>query len=369
MVDVGDDPGRGGRRGRADRPSGRRRGDGEEWAERLGTIAYEIVCGIGPRAPRVYARWQPGPSRRRPGHGGRRHRGGRGVRGRAGRGPAPPRAGRPGCRRRARAADGQICSLPSHDGGSINVMSRGEGPPIVLSHGVTLSVRTWVKQMEDAARRRASGSSRSTTAATASRPSVITGTRSTRSPTTCARSSRGSTCTTWCSSVTRWVASRCRCCACASPRSSPSGWPASCCSRRWPRPTSAATGASPRRWSGSRRRSRTLAAARARELGLLVCRLGFGRHPQPSHVELTRQMILACDPGDPSRRRRRCCSVSISPRSLPKIAVPTLVIGGTADLVTPPAESRRIAGLVPGARLEMLEGARPHADARAHRER
>ncbi len=42
----------------------------------------------------------------------------------------------------------EIRSLPSHDGGSINVISRGEGPPIVLSHGVTLSVRTWVKQME-----------------------------------------------------------------------------------------------------------------------------------------------------------------------------------------------------------------------------
>ena len=26
----------------------------DEWAERLDTIAYEIVCGIGPRVPRVY---------------------------------------------------------------------------------------------------------------------------------------------------------------------------------------------------------------------------------------------------------------------------------------------------------------------------
>jgi alanine racemase len=26
----------------------------EDWAERLGTIAYEIVCGIGPRVPRTY---------------------------------------------------------------------------------------------------------------------------------------------------------------------------------------------------------------------------------------------------------------------------------------------------------------------------
>ncbi|MCU1491391.1 MAG: alanine racemase, partial [Acidimicrobiaceae bacterium] len=25
----------------------------EEWAERLGTIAYEVLCGIGPRVPRV----------------------------------------------------------------------------------------------------------------------------------------------------------------------------------------------------------------------------------------------------------------------------------------------------------------------------
>jgi alanine racemase len=30
--------------------------DADEWAERLGTIAYEIVCGIGPRVPRHYRR-------------------------------------------------------------------------------------------------------------------------------------------------------------------------------------------------------------------------------------------------------------------------------------------------------------------------
>jgi alanine racemase len=28
----------------------------DEWANRLGTIAYEIVCGIGPRVPRIYRR-------------------------------------------------------------------------------------------------------------------------------------------------------------------------------------------------------------------------------------------------------------------------------------------------------------------------
>jgi len=38
------------------------------------------------------------------------------------------------------------------------------------------------------------------------------------------------------------------------------------------------------------------------------------------------------------------------------VRVPTLVIGGTADLLTPPAEARRIARLVPGARLELMDG-------------
>jgi len=27
-----------------------------EWATRIGTIAYEVLCGIGPRVPRVYVR-------------------------------------------------------------------------------------------------------------------------------------------------------------------------------------------------------------------------------------------------------------------------------------------------------------------------
>jgi alanine racemase len=34
-----------------------RQGDAEvsatEWADRLGTISYEVLCGIGPRVPRV----------------------------------------------------------------------------------------------------------------------------------------------------------------------------------------------------------------------------------------------------------------------------------------------------------------------------
>ncbi len=43
-------------------------------------------------------------------------------------------------------------------------------------------------------------------------------------------------------------------------------------------------------------------------------------------------------------------------RDLPNVRVPTLVIGGTADVLTPPSEAKRIARLIPGARLELLRG-------------
>jgi alanine racemase len=38
--------------GSQDGPAGREHIAAEDWAERLGTIAYEIVCGIGTRVPR-----------------------------------------------------------------------------------------------------------------------------------------------------------------------------------------------------------------------------------------------------------------------------------------------------------------------------
>ena len=50
----------------------------------------------------------------------------------------------------------RVHRLPAHDGGEIYVVEAGSGPPIVLSHGVTLSVRTWAKQFEALPRARAS---------------------------------------------------------------------------------------------------------------------------------------------------------------------------------------------------------------------
>jgi pimeloyl-ACP methyl ester carboxylesterase len=92
------------------------------------------------------------------------------------------------------------------------------------------------------------------------------------------------------------------------------------------------------------------------ELGTMLARIGFGQDPQASHVELTRQLLASCetDTGREAVQALLGCDLT---GDLPSIDLPTLVIGGTRDLVTPIAESRRIARLVPGARLEELEGA------------
>jgi pimeloyl-ACP methyl ester carboxylesterase len=92
-----------------------------------------------------------------------------------------------------------------------------------------------------------------------------------------------------------------------------------------------------------------------KNLGLLAARVGFGPHPHPSHVELTRQMLGECPPETRLAAPRALIGLDLT-ADLPNIRIPTLVIGGTADLLTPPAEARRIAGLIPNARLEMMSG-------------
>ena len=185
-----------------------RQGDDEitatEWGERLGTISYEIVTGIGARVPRTYVgdrtderRWHrrrssaPAWSPVRP----------------------PARSAwrtRPSARSSRASATATIPTpatplvpefdeariLDSHDGGTIYTISRGDGPPIVFCHGVTLSSRVWAKQFDDVPRRRLPRRgvrlARPRRVARRARPA----TRSTTSPTTCAPCSRRSTCAT-----------------------------------------------------------------------------------------------------------------------------------------------------------------------------
>ncbi len=56
MVDCGDDPVEIGDEVVLIGRQGDEEISAEEWAERLDTIPYEVVCGIGPRVPRIYGR-------------------------------------------------------------------------------------------------------------------------------------------------------------------------------------------------------------------------------------------------------------------------------------------------------------------------
>jgi pimeloyl-ACP methyl ester carboxylesterase len=88
-------------------------------------------------------------------------------------------------------------------------------------------------------------------------------------------------------------------------------------------------------------------------LGLLAARVGFGKDPQPSHVELVRRMMTECAPETRRDAPRVLIGLDLT-EDLPNIRIPTLVIGGTADVLTPPFEARRMAQLIPGARLELM---------------
>ena len=85
---------------------------------------------------------------------------------------------------------------------------------------------------------------------------------------------------------------------------------------------------------------------RQRNLGLLLARIGFGNDPHPSHVEATREMLGACSPATARDAVAALLSLDLT-AGLPSIDVPTLVVVGTADALTPPGDSRRIADLVP----------------------
>jgi len=90
-------------------------------------------------------------------------------------------------------------------------------------------------------------------------------------------------------------------------------------------------------------------------LGFLAARIGFGTDPKPSHVELVRRMMLDCPHETRVEAPRVLVGLDLT-HDLPNIRIPTLVIGGTADVLTPPFEARRMAELIPGARLELMQG-------------
>lgn len=95
------------------------------------------------------------------------------------------------------------------------------------------------------------------------------------------------------------------------------------------------------------------AAAERALLELMYTPAWLATHPGPFHT--------TGDPGMPAHARRRHLAASGGHDAwdaLPGITAPTLVVHGTDDVFNPAANAPLLAGRIPGAELELIEGAR-----------
>jgi pimeloyl-ACP methyl ester carboxylesterase len=246
--------------------------------------------------------------------------------------------------------------LDTHDRGSIYVAEAGEGQPFLLSHGVTLSVRTWVHQLEEfpkagvraiAYDHRGHGQSVLGEAGhslenLAEDVKTVVTELDLRDAILVGHSLGGVAVQMFVARFPRLAKERVAGVVLLSTLAHTMlGSRSTRTKARMERLTNHAPDTS-RLW-------------RSPNVGLLLARLGFGRNPHPSHVELVRRMIAECPPETRIDAPRVLVGLDLRDE-LPKFEIPTLVIGGTADILTPPSEARRMAELIPNARLELVPG-------------
>jgi pimeloyl-ACP methyl ester carboxylesterase len=104
--------------------------------------------------------------------------------------------------------------------------------------------------------------------------------------------------------------------------------------------------------TGSRRVDRLMAGP----LGPALSRGAVGRHPRRAHVVSTRDAWLSL-PADVRRQFLVALQGMDFRAGLGSLDLPTTVVVGTRDLLTPPRLGRGIAAAVPGARLVEVPGA------------
>ena len=103
---------------------------------------------------------------------------------------------------------------------------------------------------------------------------------------------------------------------------------------------------------GDRRVERLMASP----LGPALCRGAVGRHPRQAHLVATRDAYLSLT-GDVRRNFLIALQAMDFRAGLASVAVPTTVVVGSRDLLTPPRLGRALARTIPGARLVELPGA------------
>ncbi|HEX4903527.1 MAG TPA: alpha/beta fold hydrolase [Acidimicrobiales bacterium] len=90
-------------------------------------------------------------------------------------------------------------------------------------------------------------------------------------------------------------------------------------------------------------------------VGLVAMARVFGTYPTRPALEATRESLLATDFHTRVDAMRMLRDFDLRP-VLPDVRVPTVVVAGTHDRLTPLPGNEAIADLIPGARLEVLPG-------------
>ena len=216
--------------------------------------------------------------------------------------------------------------------------------------------------------RPASAPSRSTGAATASPPSATPATRSTTSPTTCAACSKRLDLRDAVLVGHSMGGMAVQAFAIRHPdiaRERVLGHRAAVHRRAQPSPATRAACADGS--SASPARSRTSARSCASATSACCSRAWASA---TRRTRATSRRRARCSPrarARPCATRRARCSRSTSHPGLPSITLPTLVLVGTADVLTPPRDARQIATLIPDAEPGGVPGRRAHAHVRARR--
>ncbi|MHB1139025.1 MAG: alpha/beta fold hydrolase [Microthrixaceae bacterium] len=91
------------------------------------------------------------------------------------------------------------------------------------------------------------------------------------------------------------------------------------------------------------------------DLSALLVRSVFGRHPSGKAIDEVRRMLAEVDP-EVARDAGRAIAAHDVREDLAAVEVPTLVVVGDADRLTPPAHARLVSDAIPGADLRVLEG-------------
>ncbi len=91
------------------------------------------------------------------------------------------------------------------------------------------------------------------------------------------------------------------------------------------------------------------------DLAMLYCRLAFGRHPSPTQVERLRQMTSAVPPEIVGELLATLLHLDVR-HTLAQIKAPALIVIGTRDLLTPVWHARYLANHIPVAELQILAG-------------